>query len=113
MGRSPKSAPSSGKPQWSQAVTRHSNALDLAFGVFTWDNPRAIAESLKASAEASQRRKASPFRSAMSMLNFYINRAGNQLPDERRACLEQTKEELRELFGRPRQNRRTLRNAGE
>lgn len=109
MGRLAKSVRSSDKPQWSQTVTKHSIALDLAPGVFTRDNPRAIAESLKASAEASQRRKASPFLSAMSMLNFYINRAGRQLSDERRACLEQAKEELRELFGRPRQNRSALR----
>jgi hypothetical protein len=91
-----------GKERWSQRVTRESDALDLAPGVFTWDDPRAIAESLKASAEASRRRKVEPFRSAMSMLAFYINRAGRQLPAERRACLEAAKDELRALFDRPR-----------
>lgn len=91
-----------GSARWSQRVTRESNALDLAPGVFTWDDPRAIAASLKAAAEASRRRKAEPFRSAMSMLVFYLNRAGKQLPAERRACLEAAKDELRALFGRPR-----------
>jgi hypothetical protein len=89
-------------PRWSQRVTRESNALDLDAGVFTWDDPRAIAQSLKDSAERSARRKADPFRSAMSMLTFYVNRAGRQLPAERRACLEAAKEELRALFDRPR-----------
>jgi hypothetical protein len=88
--------------RWSQHVTETSNALDLEPGVFTLDDPRLIASSLKRSAEQSRRRKADPFRSAMSMLNFYINRAGKHLPNERRACLEQAKEELRALFGRPR-----------
>ena len=88
--------------RWSQRVTQGSAALDLDPGVFTWDDPLAIALSLKASAEASERRKATPFRSAMSMLNFYINRAGHQLPAEQRACLEAAKDELRALFDRPR-----------
>ncbi|QSA97567.1 DUF3175 domain-containing protein [Methylococcus sp. EFPC2] len=91
--------------RWSQQVTKTSNALDLEPGVFTLDDPRAIASSLKRSAEQSHRRKADPFRSAMSMLNFYINRAGSQLADKRRVCLEQAKDELRDLFGRPRRNR--------
>lgn len=91
-----------GSTRWSQRVTRESNALDLEPGVFTWDDPHAIAASLKASAEASRRRKAEPFRSAMSMLVFYLNRAGKQLPAERRACLEAAKDELRALFGRAR-----------
>ncbi|WP_152387467.1 DUF3175 domain-containing protein [Azotobacter salinestris] len=95
--------PSDKQERWSQRVTQDSNALDLAPGVFTWDDPRAIAQSLKASAEASQRRKSMPFRSAMSMLTFYINRAGSQLPAEQRACLEAAKNELRALFDRPRQ----------
>jgi hypothetical protein len=82
-----------------------SDALDLEAGVFTWDDPRAIAESLKLSAELSDRRKAEPFRSAMSMLVFYINRAGSQLSPERRECLESAKDELRALFGRPRRAR--------
>lgn len=86
--------------RWSQRVTRTSDALDLEPGVFTWDDPRRIALSLKCSAERSERRKADPFRSAMSMLNFYINRAGRRLPADRRACLEAAKDELRLLFGR-------------
>ncbi len=87
---------------WSQRVTQSSHALDLEPGVFTWDDPVAIARSLKISAEASQRRKTTPFRSAMSMLAFYVNRAGSQLSAERRECLEAAKDELRALFGRPR-----------
>jgi hypothetical protein len=86
--------------RWSQAVTERSNALDLEPGVFTWDDPRRIARSLKRSAEASVRRKADPFRSAMSMLTFYVNRAGRNLPPERRRILERAKDELRRLFGR-------------
>lgn len=86
--------------KWSQQVTESSNALDLEEGVFTWHNPHDIALSLKESAEASTRRKSSPFRSAMSMLNFYINRAGKSLPDEQRQILEQAKEELRVLYGK-------------
>lgn len=89
-------------PRWSQRVTEQSNALDLEPGVFTWRDPRRIARSLKASAEHSRRRKADPFRSAMSMLNFYINRAGRQLDDDQRLRLEAAKDELRALFGRPR-----------
>ncbi|MGD2141833.1 MAG: DUF3175 domain-containing protein [Burkholderiales bacterium] len=91
--------------KWSQHVTETSNALDLEPGVFTFDNPRQIAQSLKRSAEASQRRKADPFRSAMSMLVFYINRAGSQLPAAQRKRLEQAKDELRDLFGKPRQRK--------
>lgn len=83
-----------------------SNALDLEPGVFTLDDARRIARSLKRSAEASRRRKTDAFRSAMSMLNFYINRAGRQLPAPRRAVLDAAKDELRALFGRPRQIRR-------
>ena len=90
--------------KWSQRVTERSNALDLEPGVFTFDDPRRIAESLKQSAERSRRRKTDPFRSAMSMLNFYINRAGRKLPQEQRQRLEQAKDELRELYGRPRHN---------
>ncbi len=77
-----------------------SDALDLEPGVFTKSSPRAIARSLKRSAESSQRRKSEPFRSAMSMLSFHINRAGRSLSPERRRVLEQAKEELRTLFGR-------------
>jgi len=89
--------------KWSQHVTETSDALDLEPGVFTFDDPRRIAQSLKRSAEASRRRKADPFRSAMSMLVFYINRAGSQLPQTQRTRLEQAKDELRDLFGKPRQ----------
>jgi hypothetical protein len=88
--------------RWSQQVAEHSDALDLESGVFTLDDPVAIAQSLKASAEASERRKSSPFRSAMSMLNLHINRAGSQLPERQRQHLEAAKDELRALFGRPR-----------
>jgi hypothetical protein len=88
--------------RWSQRVTATSNALDLEPGVFTWDDPRRIAASLKRSAQASRRRKTTAFASAMAMLNFYINRAGRNLPEERRQVLERAKGELRMLFGRPR-----------
>lgn len=85
---------------WSAEVTKKSNALDLEKGVFTWKNPRKIAFSLKKSAEKSIRRKASPFHSAMSMLNFYINRAGKDLDPKNKNILEQAKIELRKLFDR-------------
>ena len=88
--------------QWSQRVTKESNALDLEPNVFTKDDPREIAASLKRSAERSDRRKTDPFRSAMSMLTFYINRAGRTLPKHRRDRLEAAKDELRALFSRPR-----------
>ena len=83
---------------WSDYVTKHSFALDLEEGVFTWDNPRKIAASLKKSAELSLNRKATPFQSAMSMLNFYINRAGKNLKPSKKRILEQAKRELRKLF---------------
>lgn len=86
--------------RWSQHVTETSHALDLEPGVFAMDDPHAIAESLKRSAERSRARKVDPFRSAMSMLNFYINRAGRKLPDERRQVLNRAKDELRSVFGR-------------
>ena len=90
-----------GKNQrWSQRVTQTSNALDLEHRVFTWSDPKRVAASLKRSAERSRRRKASPFQSAMSMLNFYINRAGGHLPAERKRVLTKAKGELRKLFGR-------------
>jgi hypothetical protein len=88
------------KKNWSDKVTKTSFALDLEEGVFTWGDPGRIAVSLKQSAENSIRRKAPPFQSAMSMLNFYINRAGKNLKPERRKILEQAKVELRRLFGR-------------
>jgi putative cell wall-binding protein len=90
--------PSSEK--WSAKVTRESNALSLEKGVFTWKDPKKIAQSLKDSADASTRRKAEPFRSALSMLVFYINRAGKNLPQEQRQILEQAKQALRELYGK-------------
>jgi hypothetical protein len=86
--------------RWSQDVTAHSNALDLQKGVFTLKDPKRIAASLKRSAEASHRRKADPYRSAMSMLVFYINRAGKSLNPADRARLERAKDELRKLFGK-------------
>jgi len=89
------------RKKWSQRVTEGSNALDLEPGVFTLDDPREIARSLKRSAERSGRRKSDPFRSAMSMLVFYINRAGRQLRGKQRARLEAAKDELRALFGKP------------
>lgn len=85
---------------WSQEVTEHSDALDLQRDVFTLDDPEEIAASLKRSAEASHRRKSEPYRSAMSMLTFYINRAGRNLPAKRRRILERAKDELRKAFGR-------------
>lgn len=87
--------------RWSQEVMRTSNALDLEAGVFSHDDPREIALSLQRSAERSRRRKAEPFRSAMSMLNFYINRAGRKLAADRRKTLDAAKDELRKLYGRP------------
>ncbi|HET6552971.1 MAG TPA: DUF3175 domain-containing protein [Dyella sp.] len=92
-----------GKRRWSQHVMETSDALDLKSGTFAKRDPAEIARSLKASAEHSKRRKSSPFPSAMSMLNFYINRGGRQLPREQRQHLEAAKDELRVLFGRPRQ----------
>ena len=85
---------------WSRQVTRESNALDLEPGVFALDDPAEVARSLQRSAERSRRRRSEPFRSAMSMLNFYINRAGRGLPQERRLCLEQSREELHILYAR-------------
>lgn len=86
--------------KWSQRVTEHSNALDLKKDVFTQSDPKAIARSLKRSAEHSHRRKGTPFQSAMSMLTFYINRAGKDLPAKDRRTLEAAKDELRKAFGR-------------
>jgi len=86
--------------KWSKQVAARSDALDLQRGVFTSNSPRAIARSLKRSAERSTRRKAGPFQSAMSMLNLYINRAGRSLPATRRRILERAKHELRIAFGK-------------
>ena len=91
----------SSSKRWSAEVTRDSNALDLEEGVFS-KSPHAMALSLKRSAERSRRRKSSPFRSAMSMLSFYENRAGSNLTPARRRALHRAKDELRALYGRPR-----------
>ena len=85
--------------KWSQHVTETSESLDLEEGVFTKDDPRAIAKSLKQSAEQSTTRKGTPLQSAMSMLTFYINRAGDNLSAADRKKLERAKDELRDLFG--------------
>ena len=86
--------------RWSARVTKTSNALDLDRGVFTWKDPKRIARSLRRSAQQSKRRKADPYRSAFSMLTFYINRAGKNLPASRRKILKQAKDELRRQFGK-------------
>lgn len=93
-----------GRHKWSQQVTEGSDALSLDRDIFTRDDPKEIADSLKRSAEASRRRKAGPFRSAMSMLTFYINRAGKDLDPKQRKVLEAAKDELREAFGKPRRD---------
>ncbi|HEY4392610.1 MAG TPA: DUF3175 domain-containing protein [Polyangia bacterium] len=96
-----KSAARKSAHRWSDRVTRSSNALDLEPRVFKGDDPRKIARSVKRSADASTRRKGPPFRSAMSMLTFYLNRAGKNLPAARRRTIMRAKEELRRLYGRP------------
>lgn len=95
-----KTRPATHSRYWSAAVTEHSDALDLEEGVFTKKSPRAIALSLKRSAEASTRRKGTAYLSAMSMLNFYVNRAGRNLSRTRKQVLQQAKAELRMVFGR-------------
>jgi hypothetical protein len=92
------------KEKWSADVTEHSDALDLEENVFEQHDPKKIAASLKRSAERSDRRKTEPFQSAMSMLNFYINRAGKNLPQKQKKVLEDAKDELRVAFGRDRQD---------
>jgi Protein of unknown function (DUF3175) len=86
--------------KWSSQVTRESDALDLDRGIFTSRDPKRVAASLKRSADHSRRRKTDPYRSAMSMLNFYINRAGRNLPHSRKRVLERAKDELRRLYGK-------------
>jgi putative cell wall-binding protein len=86
--------------RWSARVSAESNALDLDKAVFTWQDPRKIARSLKRSAERSRRRKSEPYRSAMSMLTFYMNRAGNNLGARQRRVLERAKKELRHAFAK-------------
>ena len=100
MKRSRKSATRLRTHRWSTQVTKHSDALDLERGVFKARDPRKIALSLKRSAEQSKRRKGTPYQSAMSMLNFYINRAGKNLPKTRNRTLERAKDELPDVFGR-------------
>jgi hypothetical protein len=97
MTKKPKQTKKTASRTWSARVTRESRALDLEEGVFTWKDPKRIAQSLLQSALASKRRKAGPFRSAMSMLVFYINRAGHNLNARQRNVLEQAKSELRKL----------------
>jgi hypothetical protein len=89
-----------GGRRWSQHVTETSDALDLKGGVFTLRDPKKIAASLKRSAERSKRRKTNPYRSALSMLTFYINRAGKNLPASRRKVLDRAKDALKAQFGK-------------
>lgn len=91
---------STSSANWSARITRESNALDLEEGVFTWQDPQKIAQSLKRSADKSIRRKSPSFSSAMSMLAFYINRAGRNLDESQKRILEQAKDELRMLYGK-------------
>ena len=98
MGKTPKK--SSTRQRWSAEVTKRSDALDLEPDVFKSKDPRKIALSLKRSAEQSTRRKGTPYQSAMSMLNFYINRTGKNLPQKQKRVLERAKNKLRDVFGR-------------
>jgi hypothetical protein len=95
--------------KWSGRVTRESDALDLKKGVFKLNDPKKIAASLKRSAERSHRRKADPYRSALSMLTFYINRAGKNLPASRKKKLNEAKDALKKLFhkGKPKKKKKT------
>jgi hypothetical protein len=86
--------------KWSKKVTKHSNAMDLEKDVFNQTDPKKIAESVKRSAEKSKRRKAEPFQSAMSMINFYENRGGKNISAAQKKVLDASKNELRKLFGR-------------
>ena len=98
--RKPARRPRRTAKYWSQRVTRFSNALDLDRAIFTWRDPKRVARSLKRSAESSTRRRAAPYQSAMSMLNFYINRAGRGLPAAQKKVLQRAKLELRKLYHR-------------
>jgi Protein of unknown function (DUF3175) len=103
MSKTPKKSPRTRRSKarrWSAEVTKHSDALDLKRDIFKSNDPRKIALSLKRSAKHSKRRKGTPYQSAMSMLNFYINRAGKNLPRKRKRVLERAKDELRDVFGR-------------
>jgi hypothetical protein len=98
--KSPAKQKAAASKRWSQRVTQQSDALDLRRGVFTLQDPRKIAASLKRSAQRSSRRKTNAYRSALSMLTFYINRAGKTLPKIQRSRLERAKDELKKQFGR-------------
>ena len=98
--KSSKTHEGSNGSRWSAKVTKHSDALDLEQSVFKSEDPHKIALSLKRSAQASKRRKGTPYQSAMSMLNFYINRTGKNLPKKQKRVLERAKDELRDVFDR-------------
>ncbi len=98
--KSSKTHGGSKRSRWSAKVTKHSDALDLERSVFKSEDPHKIALSLKRSAQTSKRRKGTPYQSAMSMLNFYINRAGKNLPQKQKRVLERAKDELRDVFDR-------------
>jgi hypothetical protein len=100
MGKTPKKSSKARSRRWSAKVMQHSNALDLQPDIFKSSDARKIALSLKRSAYASKRRKGTSYQSAMSMLNFYINRAGKNLPQSQKRILERAKDELRDVFGR-------------
>jgi hypothetical protein len=100
MSKRSKKSSNARKRRWSAEVTKHSDALDLEHDVFRSKDPRKIALSLKHSAEQSSRRKGTPYQSAMSMLNFYINRAGKNLPKRQKRVLQNAKDKLRDVFGR-------------
>jgi hypothetical protein len=111
MATKAKSSKKRATRKWSAHVTQTSDALTLDRGVFTRGDPKAIARSLKRSADKSKRRKATPFQSAMSMLNFYINRAGKDLPARQKQRLNRAKDELRKLYDRGTNNKSTKRKA--
>jgi len=100
MSEESKTHGGSKRSRWSAKVTKHSDALDLERSVFKSEDPHKIALSLKRSAQTSKRRKGTPYQSAMSMLNFYINRAGKNLPQKQKRVLERAKDELRDVFDR-------------
>jgi len=95
-----KASKKAAQKKWSKKVTKHSNAMDLEKDVFNQTDPKKIAESVKRSAEKSKRRKAEPFQSAMSMINFYENRGGKNISAAQKKVLDASKNELRKLFGR-------------
>ena len=100
MNKTPKKSSKPRSRRWSSEVTKQSDALDLEHHIFKSKDPRKIACSLKHSAEQSHRCKGTPYQSAMSMLNFYVNRAGKNLPKNRKRTLERAKDELRDIFDR-------------